>query len=91
MAQRQLRNRESGAARDFDAVWDTVGVDDELLDPIFMQLDDGRAAQKRRFGGELFPNWLNRSSASLFSEFFQQDRYGHAKGIVVFDPREVNP
>ena len=75
---------------DFDAVWDTDGVDQDSLDPIFFQLDDGRAAQKRRFGGELFPNWLNRSSGSRFSEFFQQDRYGYAKGIVVFDPREVN-
>ena len=74
---------------DFDAVWEHDGVDESLLDPIFFDLGDGRRAQKERFGGELFPNWLNMSSQSLFSEFFQQDRTGRRKGIVVFDPREV--
>jgi hypothetical protein len=74
---------------DFDAVWDYDGVDETLIDPIFFDLSDGRHAQKARFNGELFPNLLNKSSASLFSEFFQQDRFGRAKGIVVIDPRKV--
>ena len=74
---------------DFDAVWDYTDVDEATLDPTFFELADGRRAQKARFGGELFPNWVNRSSESLFSEFFQHDRYGRQKGIVVPGPREV--
>jgi hypothetical protein len=74
---------------DFDAVWDDAGVDESLLDPIFFDLSAGRHAQKLRFKGELFPNWVNGSSNSLFAEFFQQDRLGRTKGIVVIDPREV--
>jgi hypothetical protein len=61
---------------DFDAVWDDSGVDESGLDPVFFDLSGGRKAQKMRFGGELFPNWVNLSSDSLFSEFFQHDRTG---------------
>lgn len=41
---------------DFDACWDTDGVDLDALDPIFFDFADGRANQKASFGGELFPN-----------------------------------
>lgn len=75
---------------DFDAVWDDTGIVESRLDPIFFEFSDGRKAQKARFGGELFPNWMNVSSDSLFSTFFQQDRTGRHKGIVVFNPAEVN-
>lgn len=40
---------------DFDACWDPDGVDLDALDPIFFDLAAGRAHQKARFGGELFP------------------------------------
>ena len=74
---------------DFDAVWDDDSVDVDRLDPIFFDFADHRRNQKARFGGELFPNWVNSSSESLFTEFFQRDRTGAVKGIVVLDPREV--
>jgi hypothetical protein len=47
---------------DFDAVWGDSGVDESGLDPVFFDLDLelGRKAQKMRFGGELFPNWVNQ-------------------------------
>jgi hypothetical protein len=76
---------------DFDAVWDATGIDEGNLDPIFFELSNGRHQQKLRFGGELFPNWINLSSHSVFAEFFQQDRHGNTKGIIVIDPREVLP
>ena len=41
---------------DFDACWDTDGVDLNALDRVLLDLSAGRAAQKRRFGGELLPN-----------------------------------
>jgi hypothetical protein len=74
---------------DFDAVWDSDGINEDILDPLFYDLADGRIRQKLRFRGELFPNWVNSTSDSPFSDFFQQDRHGRPKGIVVIDPREV--
>ena len=40
---------------DFDACWDIRNVDDARLDPVFWDFSRGRAAQKQRFLGELFP------------------------------------
>ena len=40
---------------DFDACWEAVGVDPERLDPELLDFSNGRAAQKQRYGGELFP------------------------------------
>lgn len=68
---------------DFDACWDTDGVDLDQIDPVFLDLTAGRAAQKSRFGGELFPNVIESGSGLVFAEFFQNDRDGARKGIVV--------
>lgn len=68
---------------DFDACWDTDGVDLDAIDPIFLDLSAGRAAQKNRFGGELFPNVTEGGSGLVFAEFFQNERDGSRKGIVV--------
>jgi hypothetical protein len=68
---------------DFDACWDTDGVDLDLLDPVLLDLSDGRAAQKRRFGGELFPNVIETGSGLSFAEFFRNERDTGRKGIVV--------
>lgn len=73
---------------DFDACWDPAGVDLDALDPVLLDLAHPRAAQKARFGGELFPNVPEATSGSLFVEFFQTDRdTGGAKGIVAIDLR----
>ena len=76
---------------DFDAVWADDGGDEERLDPIFYEFAHGRRAQKLRFGGELFPNWIDASSHSRFVDFFQHDSERRSKGIVVIDPSEVLP
>ena len=68
---------------DFDACWDTDGVDLDALDPTLLDLSDRRAAQKARFGGELFPNVIEAQSGLSFSEFFQNERDTSRKGIVV--------
>ena len=74
---------------DFDAVWSAAGVDRAVLEdelPALLDLSDHRVAQKRRFGGEFFPNIVEGGSGKQFSAFFQADRDGTAKGIVVIDP-----
>jgi hypothetical protein len=68
---------------DFDACWDTTGVDLDVLDALLLDLTRGRAAQKARFGGELFPNVTEVQSGLRFSEFFQNERDTGRKGIVV--------
>jgi Family of unknown function (DUF6932) len=70
-----------------DACWEASSVDPGLLDPILLDFRDRRAAQKAKFGGELFPA---RSAAepggTTFLEFFQHDRVtGEPKGIVAHD------
>jgi len=65
---------------DFDACWDPDGVDLDEIDPVFLDLSAGRAAQKRRFGGELFPNVIEAGSGLVFADFFQNERGGSPQG-----------
>jgi hypothetical protein len=68
---------------DFDGCWDTGGVDVDVLDPVLLDVSGGRAAQKARFGGELFPNVVEAGSGLVFAEFFQNERDTGRKGVVV--------
>jgi hypothetical protein len=75
---------------DFDALWDSKGVDLSLLlrrEPCFGDFANGRAAQKARFGGEFFPAELPElDSGRIFLDFFQMDKEtGVAKGIVAIE------
>lgn len=72
---------------DFDACWEEEGVVPELLDPALLQFDAGRAAQKARYLGELFPASVGATVEGMsFLEFFQTDREtGGSKGIVAVD------
>jgi hypothetical protein len=74
---------------DFDACWDTTGVDIDFLyqlDPILFTFDNKRAAQKIKYLGELFPASNQADLAgNTFLEFFQIDRNGDQKGIVAID------
>lgn len=76
---------------DFDGCWDVVGVDPARLDPVFLDFDNQRAAQKARFMGEFFPAQMPEgASGRAFLEFFQTDKNtGSAKGIVAIDLRRL--
>lgn len=75
------------APGDFDGCWEAVGVDASLLDPVLLDLAAPRAAQKERFGGELFPASFvaDPESGAQFLDFFQRDRDGEPKGIIQID------
>lgn len=76
---------------DFDCCWDEEEVDGGLLDPVLLMFDDGRAAQKAKFLGELFPAHAAGSRDKIFVDFFQQDKNsGEPKGIVSINLREEN-
>lgn len=70
--------------RDFDACWDPIGVDPRKLDPIFLDFNNTRAAQKAAFKGEFFPSSTMCANVSqTFVEFLQLDRFtGKTKGFV---------
>ena len=72
---------------DFDACWDPVGVRAALLDPVLLDLQWPRQAQKRRFSGEFFlANVPAEPAGTLFLDFFQKDKVdGKPKGIIALD------
>lgn len=72
---------------DFDVCWETAGVDPSKLDPVMLKFDNKRAAQKAKYGGELFPaGWPANATGVTFLNFFQQDKStGNKKGIVAVD------
>jgi len=75
---------------DFDVAWDPNGVDLprlKVLEPVFFEFANSRAAQKAKFFGEFFPSSANADRArNTFLEFFQIDRHtGNRKGIIALD------
>jgi hypothetical protein len=74
---------------DFDGCWDMEGVDPDQLDPVLLTFDRGRAAQKAKYRGELFPaQFMEGASGTTFLDFFQLDKEGSPKGIVALDLQE---
>ena len=72
--------------RDFDACWNLAGVDVRKLDPVLLDFKNNRAAQKAKYGGELFIANGQAAPGILFLDFFQLDRYsGRQKGILSMD------
>lgn len=72
---------------DFDACWESAGVDASLLDPELLDFSSARAAQKARYRGECFPVEVAADPAgTTFLDYFQQDRdTGQPKGIIAID------
>lgn len=71
---------------DFDVCWDITGVDANLVPAVFFDFQAGRANQKAQFSGEFFPAQLPEGlSGRTFLEFFQRDRDGKPKGLIVLD------
>lgn len=72
---------------DFDACWELAGVDLERVDPVLLTFDDRRAAQKAKYGGELFPVSAEAGGEDhTFLDFFQTDKEtGDRKGIVALE------
>ena len=71
---------------DFDVCWNDNNVDLKLLselDPVLLDFSHKRAAQKAKYGGELFlASTIADAQGQTFLEFFQRDRNGNPKGIV---------
>ena len=76
---------------DFDACWEEEGVDPTMLDPVLLTFDAGRATQKAKYMGELFPaSVIADEDGFSFLEFFQTDKEtGRRKGTVAIDLGEL--
>ena len=70
---------------DYDATWETVGVDFNRLDPVLLDLKHPRAAMKAKYLGDLFPASVHAAPGALFRDFFMTDRNGVQKGVVLID------
>ena len=71
---------------DFDAVWESEGVDFTRVAPLLLDRRDllnyARRQQKRVYGGELLPDLFFGFNPLAF---FQTDDAGQPKGIVVIN------
>lgn len=71
---------------DFGACWDIDGVDFDAIDEVLLTFDAGRGTQKAKYRGELFPaDAAADPLGTMFRDFFQRDRDGNRKGIIVID------
>lgn len=72
---------------DFDVAWHPDGVNGALLDPVFKDFSNGRAAQKAKYGGEFFPSTTRADAKGrTFVEFFQIEKFTELpKGILLID------
>ena len=71
---------------DFDGCWDPDGVDAAKLDPVLLDFTNRRAAQKRKYHGELFISSLPAGGGLTFLDFFQRDKAtSNPKDIIAID------
>lgn len=76
---------------DFDALWETEGVDPYKLDPVLLTFDAERSTQKAKYRGEMFPlGYMPDGYGFYMLGFFQIDKEtGQRKGIIVLDLEEL--
>ena len=68
--------------KDYDACWDTSGVDISKVDPVFFDFSENRKKQKALYYGEFFPSSFSADGALSFFKYFQIDKHtGKTKGI----------
>ncbi|WP_230772042.1 DUF6932 family protein [Sphingomonas sp. Leaf4] len=68
---------------DYDGCWDHTGIDFTKLDPVLLDFSNKRAAQKRKFLGEMFPALSLNGPGGTFLDFFQIEKFSaQPKGII---------
>lgn len=68
---------------DYDGCWEHAGVDPAMLDPVLLNFENKRAAQKEKYLGEMFIAGMPNGPGAPFLDFFQVEKWsGLAKGIL---------
>jgi hypothetical protein len=76
---------------DYDLAFDPIGMNGALVDPVLRRHDDQRKAMKAKYFGEVFP-WGTMACPTtclIYREFFQRDRSGVAKGVVLLNVKLI--
>ena len=74
---------------DYDGTWETRGVSEKRLDPVFLGDEKGFAAVRAKYLGDLFPASGAVQPGVPFRDFFQTDRDGVEKGVVLLNLRTL--
>lgn len=76
------------APRDYDACWEMEDLQPELLDPVFLELED-TFIQKAKYRGEFSPvDSRDTTAQRTFLQMFQIDKItSRPKGIIAIDLR----
>ena len=71
--------------RDWDGCWDPFGVNPQLLDPALLDFSAiGRKRMKTKYLADLFPaSATEATSGLLYLNYFQQERSGDPKGVLL--------
>ncbi len=71
---------------DWDACYEMANVDPSKLDPVFLDFDNERAAQKAKYKGEMFMADADATGlGEPYLSFFQHTKDNKPKGIVALD------
>jgi hypothetical protein len=71
---------------DYDGCYSMTGVDPDKLDPVFLKLRPPRDEMKTKYKGELLPaEFAADTLGTPYSDYFQKDKNGRKKGIVILD------
>ena len=76
---------------DIDGCWEpNPSVDADKLDPVFLDLNPPRTAMKAKYGVDFLVAWVRIADGGnrYVQDFFQEDRNGNAKGILVVELRK---
>jgi hypothetical protein len=65
---------------DFDGCFDVMAIEQNLLDPIFLDLE----AQRNKFNGEIKLDYM-----SFLQNYLRTDRSGNSIGIIALNPQEL--
>ena len=75
---------------DFDACWEVDGVELAHLDPVLLTFANRREAQKRKYGGELFPaDWAADAMGTNFLHFLSKSAEHVAWTIATCEERGI--
>lgn len=75
---------------DYDVCWDTQGVDQSKLDPVFFDFSNMRREQKWKYHGEFFPSHILADGSNTFLDYLQIDKHtGNAKGIIKVNIKNI--
>ena len=67
---------------DYDAVWDTQGVNSKILAPVCKENKPPRLSQKDKFLGEYLPTEYKDGRSTYMDDFFQDIRHSVVKRYI---------